>query len=638
MFWRLGFAQTSPVEQLLENADVTLQELMDEEELMQECKQLNKKLIDFLSVHEQIDRMLSYVVEEPPEDADDKTRYLYPYKASEVLAADLAPVYDTLFASESLTDKLFSFLDKEEGQLNVLLAGFFSKIVSSLLTGRPQQTLQILDKRQSMWKLMDHIGTQSILELLLKVVSEAQEAVQDGPWVRWLLDMDLVGQLVAKLDTAQSSDVHENAATALVGLLTRNTMASQWGGGPPACPPHFAKQLLRPQTVEDLMMRTLKGSPSSLEHGLTVVVELAQHCVRVAHDQGDSFSVAPSACSVRGARSFSFEDDLEPAPEPVIDIDLDVEGMKKESVPQAVQGVLAQVEGLVEVLRKPPPIPPIVNSAGTLDPPLGSTRLKVLEVLQALVGLDYQSVDEALCSLKALPAALDLFFRYEWHNMMHNLVQRMLETILQKETDYGLKASVVEEGRLMERIVEALDANDEWVQQPKRCRQGHMGHLRMLCSALMRASQTCPYIREHTQSPLWTAFLAARPDLLSDLNDKSFSRSADVGHMSPLAPAPSTGDFMSSMDQDDDDVLIAEAVTDLEAPSNVPPQEGPEDPDEIMAEPIDKGVDALTAGMMKLQVSPAQGAPRRPIAKVKVSVEMVGGKPTTRVTVTALCA
>lgn len=46
MFWRLGYGHTSPVEQLLERDDFTLQQLLEEQDIIQECKQLNKKLID----------------------------------------------------------------------------------------------------------------------------------------------------------------------------------------------------------------------------------------------------------------------------------------------------------------------------------------------------------------------------------------------------------------------------------------------------------------------------------------------------------------------------------------------------------------------------------------------------------------
>lgn len=46
MFWRLGFAQSSPIETLLDSDDYTLQQLLDEDDLVQECKQLNNKLLD----------------------------------------------------------------------------------------------------------------------------------------------------------------------------------------------------------------------------------------------------------------------------------------------------------------------------------------------------------------------------------------------------------------------------------------------------------------------------------------------------------------------------------------------------------------------------------------------------------------
>ena len=46
MFWRMGFAQTSPIDSLLDTDDFTLQQLLEEEDIIQECKQLNKKLID----------------------------------------------------------------------------------------------------------------------------------------------------------------------------------------------------------------------------------------------------------------------------------------------------------------------------------------------------------------------------------------------------------------------------------------------------------------------------------------------------------------------------------------------------------------------------------------------------------------
>lgn len=46
MFWRLGFAHASPVDQLLETRNCTLEQLLEEPNIIQECKQLNQKLVN----------------------------------------------------------------------------------------------------------------------------------------------------------------------------------------------------------------------------------------------------------------------------------------------------------------------------------------------------------------------------------------------------------------------------------------------------------------------------------------------------------------------------------------------------------------------------------------------------------------
>jgi hypothetical protein len=47
MFWRVaGLSTTSPVESVLDKDGYTLEELLDEEEIIQECKALNSRLIN----------------------------------------------------------------------------------------------------------------------------------------------------------------------------------------------------------------------------------------------------------------------------------------------------------------------------------------------------------------------------------------------------------------------------------------------------------------------------------------------------------------------------------------------------------------------------------------------------------------
>src|SRR5437762_8969049 len=73
MFWRFGgYANISTIDTILDKSDVTLEELLDEADLIQELKQHNSKLIEFLRDENVLRRLLEYVVTpKPPDDTDD---------------------------------------------------------------------------------------------------------------------------------------------------------------------------------------------------------------------------------------------------------------------------------------------------------------------------------------------------------------------------------------------------------------------------------------------------------------------------------------------------------------------------------------------------------------------------------------
>ena len=59
--------------------------------------------------------------------------------------------------------------------------------------------------------------------------------------------------------------------------------------------------------------------------------------------------------------------------------------------------------------------------------------MKILEVILALVSLKNPEVEAKMIELSLLPTVLDLFFKYEWHNFLHNLVKNLLEIVITGE-------------------------------------------------------------------------------------------------------------------------------------------------------------------------------------------------------------
>lgn len=75
MFWKFDLHSSSHIDTLLERDEVTLKELMDEEDILQECKAQNRKLVEFLLKSECLEDLVTYITEEPPLDMDEKIRY-----------------------------------------------------------------------------------------------------------------------------------------------------------------------------------------------------------------------------------------------------------------------------------------------------------------------------------------------------------------------------------------------------------------------------------------------------------------------------------------------------------------------------------------------------------------------------------
>ena len=66
MFWRVTSLAQSPVEAILDRGDFTLADLLDEDDVIQEARALNGRLVSFLAKRETVRQLVDYIVEPPP--------------------------------------------------------------------------------------------------------------------------------------------------------------------------------------------------------------------------------------------------------------------------------------------------------------------------------------------------------------------------------------------------------------------------------------------------------------------------------------------------------------------------------------------------------------------------------------------
>ena len=208
MFWRFGgYANISTIDTLLDKPDVTLEELLDESDLIQELKQHNTKLIEYLREVKILEKLLEYVVapklpavsseeakaedkandaeskgkersfsrsrdaSEDDEDEKEKKRNRYAYVAAEVLSSDNWSICEALMENSALLRKFWDFL-KLPPPLDPLQASYFTKVNEAMLDKKTEDMLDLFKSLDGAVKnMLQHVDSPMVMDLLLKIIS-----------------------------------------------------------------------------------------------------------------------------------------------------------------------------------------------------------------------------------------------------------------------------------------------------------------------------------------------------------------------------------------------------------------------------------------------------------------------------------
>ncbi|KPJ10098.1 Serine/threonine-protein phosphatase 6 regulatory subunit 2 [Papilio machaon] len=176
MFWSGNFIVVRELNNLLKEENVTLTQVLEADDILQECKADNKALMLFLTKSEILAELVTLITEEPPKNVDLASQYRHAHIASEVLTSQLMMLSDRLSMDAVQMNRLCDFVNKDP-PLNPLLASYFSKTIEMLLEKSPKQDwylyhivcLRVLDffksRRDFLPNLLRHISTSTIADI-----------------------------------------------------------------------------------------------------------------------------------------------------------------------------------------------------------------------------------------------------------------------------------------------------------------------------------------------------------------------------------------------------------------------------------------------------------------------------------------
>ncbi|PWZ33562.1 Serine/threonine-protein phosphatase 6 regulatory subunit 2 [Zea mays] len=467
MFWRMtGLSAASPVDTILDKENFTLEELLDEDEIIQECKALNSRLINFLRDKSQVEQLLHYILEEVPEDAERKRSFKFPFIACEIFTCEIDVILRTLVEDEELMDLLFSFV-KPDHPHSTLLSGYFSKVVICLMLRKTAPLMSYVQGHPKIVvQLVDLIGITSIMEVLIRLIG-ADETIYSnyGDTLQWLENTDVLEMIADKFGSSDSPEVHANAAEVLCAV-TR------------CAPPSLAAKICSPSFVGRLFHHALEESrpKSVLVHSLSVCISLL-----------DPKRLASASYQ-------AFRSNLS-------------HGALVTASPETVDGMLDSLGNLLKLLDTSATESVLPTTYGSLRPPLGKHRLKIVEFISVLLTIGSETAEKELRRQSAIKRSIDLFFEYPYNNFLHHHVENIIVACLE-----GKRPEVVEHvlhecdivGKILvsERFSSlSTESNGPTVPSEGKTppRIGNVGHMTRIANKLIQLGNSNNTIQAHLQ-------------------------------------------------------------------------------------------------------------------------------------------
>ncbi|XP_041441013.1 protein phosphatase 6 regulatory subunit 2 L homeolog isoform X2 [Xenopus laevis] len=496
MFWKFDLNTTSLVDKLLDKEDVTLQELMEEDDLLQECKAQNRRLLDFLCQQQCMEQLVELITQKPPDHMEEKVRFKFPNTACELLTCDVPQINDKLGEDDNLLNLLYDFL-RQEPPLNPLLASFFSKTIGNLIARKTEQVIGFLRKKEKFIALvLEHIGTSAMMDLLLRLISCVEPAPLRQEVLQWLNEERLIQRLIDLIHHSQDEDKQSNASQTLCDLI----------------------RLSRDQCNQ--MQETMETDP------LLATLE-SQPCVeQLLKNMFDGERT--ESCIVSGTQILLT---LLETRRQSVDPLLDSLPQGYDRTPTISNSILQVIEPRLKdfhhLLQHPPKKESILTTIGVLEEPLGNARLHTTHLIAALLHTNTPGINQELCRLSTMDLLLDLFFRYTWNNFMHLQVELCIAAVLsnsrqerkclavseeRKETEESQNGNIenmescqtcssehedlmithlFQKCCLVQRILDAWETNDK-IQAEGGMRRGNMGHLTRIANAVVQNMEKGP--------------------------------------------------------------------------------------------------------------------------------------------------
>jgi len=362
------------IEALLQKEDLTLEELLDfEDELIYETRNKNSHLLEFL-IRNQMEKMINYITIDPTDLSNSKACYKYPFVVNELFSLECVELLDTFFNEPKLLEQIFNFL--ETPSLNLLLAGYFSRVIQCLLSRNSYELLSFLyEGHQHGKKLLNHLYSKSICELVEKIL--CCEDHGNPAYKNELLST--IDQILNIISPSSLPETSTNASILLKNLLSSKQMNSNF---------HEISSYLsnNVQAIRSIFEMLFQDN-IIVSRSAAVVIEALVNQIACDDDMEGHTGISPLISYI------------------VLNLDKFKESLSKEN------GVKVN------------------TTYKTTITSVGENKLKVIEIIISLIKLAHEDLLDSIAESSILESITSLFINHPWNSILHNLYEKLIQCI-----------------------------------------------------------------------------------------------------------------------------------------------------------------------------------------------------------------
>ncbi|KAM5445548.1 sporulation-induced protein [Microsporum audouinii] len=326
MFWKYGgYANVSPINSLLDKPDVKVEDILDESDLMQELKQHNTRLIEYLREDHVLRRLFDIIVspsllndddhndydnnedgndettedkKEPespespgegqiqlsefpkispntsrePKDLEEaeKNRLKYAYIASEMLSSPSWSVIEAMVENKEALRSFWQYMFRK-GDLDSVQTSYFVKVNEVLLDQKTDAMLAfIMGIDNIIPMLLQHVDNPLVMDLVLKIITLDK---MDGQNVtEWLQTQNLIPTFLSYISNEHPPATQTAAGDLLKAIVTISANAAQ-NEQPCIGPNSLTRQLVSEPCIKTLISAMVQGG-NPLTVGVGIIIDI----------------------------------------------------------------------------------------------------------------------------------------------------------------------------------------------------------------------------------------------------------------------------------------------------------------------------------------------------------------------------